>query len=127
MSTELMLAKASKVLQWIGWIALGAMGTVMLIFGFVAGLVAVSVLAVQNGGDPSPIFSVVKFTQFLWQFGIVMFLFAGLLWAFSLLAKSRRERWEKGKDQYFEEMKETILEALEEAPEFKLNKSRRKR
>lgn len=124
---EVTLNKASRILAWIGVCFLGGMLLAMIVMGFISGMVAVAVLAVVNGGDPSPIFFILKGVQFMWQFAMIMFLFASLTWALALLARHRKKQWEERREEYFAEMKEGIMEALEEAPEFKLKKSRRHR
>lgn len=124
---EMMFKITSKILMWIGWIALGAMAIAMLIFGFVGAMVAVAVLSVANGGDPSPIFLIIKVVSFMWQFACVMFLFSGLMWAFSLIAKSKKKEIELTRQKEFEEIKAEIYEALEDAQEFKKLKSRRRK
>lgn len=119
---ELMFRTACKILKWVGFIALSLMFMAMIVFGFIGAMVAVAVIAVTNGGDASPIFMILKAVQFLWQFSLVMFLFASLMWAFYLLARHARIKAYQQRQREFEEIKEEILGAVEDQDEMKLNK-----
>lgn len=116
------LRKVSKILGWVGWLFLGTMIMAMLVFGFAGAMASVAVLAVANGGDPSPIFLIVKGVNFLVQFSMIMFFFAVLLWAFAEISKSnhlKRAKWEQRRREAIVEVKEAVLDELK--------KSRRRR
>lgn len=114
------LYKTSRILMWIGLILLGAMILTMIVFGFTSGMVAVAVMSLDNGGDPSPIFLIMEGVAFLWKMSFFLLLLSALLWALAHVARSSRINQQRRKYEEFQQMKDEIYSALETDPKFKL-------
>lgn len=121
---ELTLFRASHILKWIGLVFLVSTIFAMALFGFVGSMVTITLLVLEHGGDPSPIFFIVKGVQFLWQLSMVVFFFAVVCYLLGLVARharvtARRKRW--AQEEEFERMKEEILQAVDAKNDVKID------
>lgn len=128
--TEQTILRASKILGTVGWVILVIAILFTIEIGFIFATLSIALWFAQFNSDPGIVFFFMRLHNFLFQLAFIVFLLSTITYVVYVFMKSsreRREKFEAMRSQSFQELKDHILDALEESPEFKKHKARKGR